>query len=107
MSGKGIDWDSKAKEKSAEPKQAPYNLLLVEKPDTSNGFSYGFGANGSAGIVVFSGFLDEILKTSPASASPTNVPFSFANHAPPTPTPGQTAQLAVLLAPGFNCATNA
>ena len=63
----------------------PYNLLLVEKPDTSNGFSYGFGT-GSAGIVVFSGFLDEILGVSSGS-----IPA-------PTPTPTQTAQLAVLLA---------
>ncbi|KAH7097316.1 hypothetical protein BKA62DRAFT_624052 [Auriculariales sp. MPI-PUGE-AT-0066] len=66
----------------AEPPPAlgpPYNLLLVEKPDTSNGFSYGFGA-GSAGIVVFSGFLDEILRGSQS------------------PTPEQTAQLAILLA---------
>ncbi|EJD39112.1 hypothetical protein AURDEDRAFT_139440 [Auricularia subglabra TFB-10046 SS5] len=89
----------------------PYNLLLVEKPEVSNGFSYGFGGNGAAGIVVFSGFLDEILKNvGPAAPAPAPEPksawtsmFGFNSAAPiqpphAVPTPEQTAQLAVLLA---------
>jgi len=40
----------------------PYSLLLVDKPQSSNAFSYGFGPDGAGGVVVYSGFLDEILK---------------------------------------------
>ncbi|PVF95946.1 hypothetical protein CPB86DRAFT_799298 [Serendipita vermifera] len=40
----------------------PYSLLLVEKPQSANAFSYGFGPNGAGGVVVFSGFIDEILR---------------------------------------------
>lgn len=90
----------------------PYNLLLVDKPDTSNGFSYGFGGNGGAGIVVFSGFLDEILESTPvAPPIPGPAPSSNAwsgflglgtatkpQTQNPVPTAEQTAQLAVLLA---------
>jgi len=39
----------------------PYSLLVVDKPGASNAFSYGFGPNGGGGIVVYSGFIDEIL----------------------------------------------
>lgn len=39
----------------------PYNLLLVERPDCDNAFSFGFGANGAGGIVVYTGFLDNVL----------------------------------------------
>lgn len=43
----------------------PYSLLVVDKPDAANAFSYGFGPDGAAGIVVFSGFLDDISKKHP------------------------------------------
>ncbi|KZV89001.1 hypothetical protein EXIGLDRAFT_797301 [Exidia glandulosa HHB12029] len=95
----------------------PYNLLLVDKPDTSNGFSYGFGGHGAAGIVVFSGFLDEILQSTTMQApAPTPSPPALqekngwssylglgtapvpAQAPDPVPTAEQTAQLAVLLA---------
>ncbi|KAG9055093.1 hypothetical protein FS842_003174 [Serendipita sp. 407] len=49
----------------------PYSLLLVEKPEYSNAFSYGFGPDGAGGVVVYSGFIDDILrKTQPARPSP-------------------------------------
>lgn len=38
----------------------PYSLLIVENPDR-NAFSYGFGPGGSGGIVLYTGFLDEVL----------------------------------------------
>ncbi|KAG6890122.1 hypothetical protein C0992_003075 [Termitomyces sp. T32_za158] len=87
----------------------PYSLLLVDKPDSTNAFSYGFGPNGGGGIVVYSGFLDEIFARMPMNTSPpTEEPKSWyislfralfsspPRH--PTPTPEQTAQLATLLA---------
>lgn len=39
----------------------PYSLMLVDRPDSANAFSYGFGPDGAGGIVVYSGFLDEVL----------------------------------------------
>ncbi|KAG6899953.1 hypothetical protein C0993_004854, partial [Termitomyces sp. T159_Od127] len=88
----------------------PYSLLLVEKPESSNAFSYGFGPNGGGGIVVYSGFLDDILARMPMNADPitkkSNSWFTwlfgslFSPPPPrhPTPTPEQTAELAILLA---------
>ena len=84
----------------------PYSLLLVDRPDASNAFSYGFGPDGGAGIVVFSGFVDEVLARHPCPP-PEPVPQSFlsqlfglgprqATH--PVPTEAQTAELATLLA---------
>ena len=84
----------------------PYSLLLVDRPDASNAFSYGFGPDGGGGIVVFSGFLDEVLARHPAPP-PGPVPRSFLSQllglgprAPPHPAPteAQTAELATLLA---------
>lgn len=93
----------------------PYSLLVIDKPDASNAFSYGFGADGSGGVVVYSGFIDEILRETPVSSSPPMIQsvseesswwshiFGFLGPSPSrsshvTPTPEQTSQLAILLA---------
>ena len=39
----------------------PYSLIVVDDPEARNAFSYGFGPDGAGGIVVFSGFIDDIL----------------------------------------------
>lgn len=98
----------------------PYSLLIIDKPDAANAFSFGFGPDGACGIVVYSGFLDNILSKDPSSAT------SFDNTSPQTlhegtswwtplfgslftsprvpsppnsvPTEHQTAELAILLA---------
>ncbi|KAJ7104139.1 hypothetical protein B0H15DRAFT_808715 [Mycena belliarum] len=87
----------------------PYSLLLVDKPEASNAFSYGFGPDGGGGIVVYSGFLDEILARAPPEnqvIGPSTPPSSwwsrliFGSPSPPArqvPTPSQTAELAILL----------
>ncbi|KAJ7756456.1 hypothetical protein DFH07DRAFT_820639 [Mycena maculata] len=91
----------------------PYALLVVDKPDASNAFSYGFGPDGGGGIVVYSGFLDEILARAPpedeiipstpqrqSSLLSSLVGGIFSAPPPPTrpvPTPSQTADLAILL----------
>ncbi|TDL16562.1 hypothetical protein BD410DRAFT_755349 [Rickenella mellea] len=90
----------------------PYSLLIVDKPDCQNAFSYGFGPDGGGGIVVYSGFLDEILsqdKDQNASTSDHTSEGGFwssllgALSPPPSPqaphpTPEQTERLAILLA---------
>ncbi|KAH9945374.1 peptidase family M48-domain-containing protein, partial [Epithele typhae] len=91
----------------------PYSLLVVDRPDASNAFSYGFGPDGGGGIVVFSGFLEEVLSRNgcPDGASPQLAPppeRSFLSNlfglappprpAHPVPTDQQTAELATLLA---------
>jgi hypothetical protein len=45
----------------------PYSFLIVDKPDAANAFSYGFGPDGACGVVVYSGFLDNILSKAPSS----------------------------------------
>ncbi|KAJ7274375.1 hypothetical protein B0H12DRAFT_1088370 [Mycena haematopus] len=92
----------------------PYSLLVVDKPEASNAFSYGFGPDGGGGIVVYSGFLDEILARAPCEwdkpppAAPQSSSwwssliggiFSPIPPSPthPVPTPSQTAELAILL----------
>ncbi|KAG8902742.1 hypothetical protein FRB99_004167 [Tulasnella sp. 403] len=90
----------------------PYSLLLVNK-DESNAFSYGFGPGGAGGVVVYSGFLDDILKSDvpvppPKAELQSNSIFSgiFSSsrspspqpEIPPGPTPEQTSKLATLLA---------
>jgi Peptidase family M48 len=92
----------------------PYSLLIVDRPGAANAFSYGFGPNGGGGIVLFTGFLDEIMADTPPDPNrPTQAPpeevswwsflFGFLPSTPlrPSrvePTPEQTSQLAVLLA---------
>lgn len=100
----------------------PYSLLIVENPDR-NAFSYGFGAGGSGGIVLYTGFLDEVLSlTYDAAAITTATPSPMSSPSkrgsllqtlfglsrtptPPKPgscldtvTPEQTSALATLLA---------
>ncbi|KAF8340565.1 uncharacterized protein EI90DRAFT_2083358 [Cantharellus anzutake] len=90
----------------------PYSFVIVENPER-NAFSYGFGAEGAGGIVLYSGFLDEVLQQSRSGhliPSPQgNPPFLlrlFGLSTPPSPTisrpsgeptPEQTASLATLL----------
>lgn len=89
----------------------PYSLLVVDKPGSSNAFSYGFGANGGSGIVVYSGFLDDIFRKNPSPLSedvqePKRFALSwlfggsFSNPIvqTPKPTEEQTNELAILLA---------
>jgi len=91
----------------------PYSLLLVDNPDASNAFSYGFGPDGGAGIVLYTAFIDEVL--SDPSLSPSTMSrnqseetswwsylfgsiLSTSHHQHPVPSPDQTNRLAVLLA---------
>jgi peptidase M48-like protein len=91
----------------------PYSLIVVDKPELSNAFSYGFGPDGGSGIVVYSGFLDDIFakmppqyETSHPSQKQTFLSkffggiFSNSPSPPPHPIPTeeQTAELAILLA---------
>jgi len=94
----------------------PYSLIIVDDPDACNAFSYGFGPDGAGGMVVFSGFLDEILSRNPALAKPSGGASSrpastslwsklfgslLTTPSPPVqyrPTPEQTTDLAILLA---------
>uniref|UniRef100_A0A8H7Y290 Peptidase M48 domain-containing protein n=1 Tax=Psilocybe cubensis TaxID=181762 RepID=A0A8H7Y290_PSICU len=91
----------------------PYSLLVVENPEQSNAFSYGFGPDGGSGIVVYTGFLDEIFARHPQECQSTPPPapksswssvfrslFSSSPPPPPHPIPTseQTAELAILLA---------
>ncbi|TFK40386.1 hypothetical protein BDQ12DRAFT_628347 [Crucibulum laeve] len=89
---------------------APYSLLVVDKPEASNAFSYGFGPDGGGGIVVYSGFIDDIFRKMPLEYKPTPPEkpsfwsrlfgglFSSTPPLRPTPTAEQTAELAILLA---------
>lgn len=97
----------------------PYSLLVVDKPDSSNAFSYGFGPDGGGGVVVFSGFLDEVLSKHKPEMSTENYPtppvqpkswlssllggILSTPAMPPSPQPlapteEQTSELAILLA---------
>jgi Peptidase family M48 len=96
----------------------PYSLIVVDDPNARNAFSYGFGPDGAGGIVVYSGFLDDILSKNaqstepngsgsavqPAAASFWSNLFGglfFAAPPPPAqhhPTTEQTTDLAILLA---------
>jgi Zn-dependent protease with chaperone function len=90
---------------------APYSLILIDKPESSNAFSYGFGPDGGSGIVVYSGFLEDIFARLPVQTDPSSVPmqksiwfslfgglFSAPQPTHQTPTEEQTAELAILLA---------
>jgi Zn-dependent protease with chaperone function len=97
----------------------PYSLLIVDKPDAANAFSYGFGPDGACGVVVYSGFIDNILSKAPSSAfSSDYTPQTLSEESSwwthlfgslfisplstlpshPVPTEQQTAELAILLA---------
>ncbi|KIL67603.1 hypothetical protein M378DRAFT_73403 [Amanita muscaria Koide BX008] len=91
----------------------PYSLLLVDRPDAPNALSYGFGPDGGGGIVVYSGFLDEIFSKHPIQYEQPRadqnqswwsqiVKQLFLSSSPPPPkpkpTPEQTTELAILLA---------
>jgi len=88
----------------------PYSLLVVERPGASNAFSYGFGPDGGGGVVVYSGFLDDILSRTPFTSSAPDktswwssllgsiFPSSPQPARHPTPTAEQTSELAILLA---------
>lgn len=84
-----------------------FSLLLVEDPNASNAFSYGFGPDGGSGIVVYSGFLEDIFSkmpieyyTPPDDRSWLSKFFGLSSPPPPkpNPTPEQTSELAILLA---------
>ena len=91
----------------------PYSLVIVDKPDCNNAFSFGFGPDGAGGIVVYSGFLDDVLSRSnpegpekPTVQKETGFWSSLfgglfpSSPAPPlqyNPTQEQTDQLAILL----------
>jgi len=88
-----------------------YSLLVVDKPGSSNAFSYGFGPDGGSGMVVYTGFLEDIMAKNPSSPSPVTespLPMRFSlswlfgdvpsKSTQPIPTEEQTAELAILLA---------
>ncbi|GJJ08204.1 hypothetical protein Clacol_002412 [Clathrus columnatus] len=76
----------------------------------TNAFSYGFGPNGSGGIVIFSGLIDDILRNgTPNLTPPVEQPTTFRSYlrslfipalpaTTPVPSPEQEAQLAALVA---------
>ncbi|KAF8917455.1 hypothetical protein CPB85DRAFT_1374243 [Mucidula mucida] len=86
--------------------------VVPHAPDSSNAFSYGFGPDGGGGIVVYSGFIDEILSRSECDSYTTPekssswwsyllgdlvIPSpSTARH--PVPSQKQDTELAILLA---------
>jgi Peptidase family M48 len=93
----------------------PYSCLLVDDLECQNAFSYGFGPGGAGGIVVYTGFLDEVLNNSPShppqaglsNTQPSDSLFSWLFgvllSVPRSsyyyqPTEQQTSELAVLLA---------
>ncbi|KAF7797095.1 hypothetical protein EIP86_008287 [Pleurotus ostreatoroseus] len=99
----------------------PYALIVVDEPGSSNAFSYGFGPDGGGGIVVFSGFLDDILSRNGGEGEGEGqkkqaeegqrsawqslfgglfggAGASAPRDAHPVPTAAQTTELAILLA---------
>lgn len=86
----------------------PYSLLIADNQH-QNAFSYGFG-EGSGGLVIFSGFFEEILRQTesiiPQAPAETSSFFSSLRRAfypappppDPIPTAEQDAQLAILIA---------
>lgn len=70
----------------------PYSLMLMESSER-NAFSYGFGANGAGGIVLYTGLLDEIMSqnNAPPKEQPEERERSwFAKLFFPTPTKLET-----------------
>jgi Zn-dependent protease with chaperone function len=92
----------------------PYSCLVVDNPDVQNAFSYGFGPGGAGGVVVYTGFIDEVLHNTPPYAPQLNMVAPPSNSLFATlfgsilsaprrtsyyqPTEQQTSELAVLLA---------
>ena len=91
----------------------PYSLLVLEDAEMPNAFAYGFGPHGGGGVVVYTGFIDEVLRRNPSPPPEEPPPPAEARslwnrltgpHTPPpsqrmfTPTPEQTTELAILLA---------
>ncbi|KAK0204894.1 peptidase family M48-domain-containing protein [Desarmillaria ectypa] len=84
----------------------PYSLLVVDKPEASNAFSYGFGPDGGGGIVVYSGFIDEILARSLCDSVTVPEPQSWwslllgrsSSSSHPIPSERQKTEMAILLA---------
>jgi len=89
----------------------PYSLLVLEDAKMQNAFAYGFGPHGGGGVVVYTGFIDEVLRRHPSppeESSPLAETRSLwsrltGTHTTPaqkvfTPTPEQTTELAILLA---------
>ncbi len=63
----------------------PYSLLLLDK-DEANALSYGFGANGAGGVVVFTGILDQILASGASEGPPEVAQGMGAEGVAPAPT---------------------
>jgi len=87
--------------------ESQFSLLLVNSPEHSNAFSYGFWPDGGHGVVVYSGFLDDIFAKYPLEYVAMPDERSWLSRvlgigAPPQPQPvvteEQTADLAILLA---------
>ncbi|KAH8826452.1 hypothetical protein DL96DRAFT_1608021 [Flagelloscypha sp. PMI_526] len=81
----------------------PYSLLLVEDPNALNAFSYGFGPDGAGGIVVYTGFIDDVLRripSAPVEGSKSWWGSLTGAYTPrqPEPSKEQTSELAILLA---------
>ena len=90
----------------------PYSLLVLEDAEMQNAFAYGFGPHGGGGVVVYTGFIDEVLRRHPSPPEELSPPAdtrSLWNRLKGphtlkparkafTPTPEQTTELAILLA---------
>ncbi|KZP00483.1 hypothetical protein CALVIDRAFT_560451 [Calocera viscosa TUFC12733] len=74
----------------------PYNILLVDKPEC-NAFSHGYGPAGAGGIVLYTGFLDEILTHNRVLPKPLPPPPAHADQGLWSSLMG-TEELAVVLA---------
>lgn len=76
-----VDGSTTSQPESPALEGPPFSLLLVENKE-ANAFSYGFGGNGAAGIVIYTGLLDEILSSTP----PTSSSLPSQPSPPPSPT---------------------
>ena len=88
VDGVSLRWEQHEEKPIQGP---PYSLLVVDNPDASNAFSYGFGPDGAAGIVVFSGFLNDIMAKYP-----------FHDHAVPEPCTEEVSWWSAIFGGFFN-----